>query len=139
MLLPLWILFQLGSRIHLSHEMQVQLGKPSHSCIIFMYAMLKSRDFVRENFNGNRIQTHVFFMAGTPSLQVLGLLLVTRHGRAPTCSQYSGEPSSCYFSHYFNCQQSNQEPVHPVRVDKHGFACKPTLPGSPIKRSLCNS
>ncbi len=43
-------------------------------------------DVARENFTDTCIQTrdlpvHTFFIAAVPSLQVIGLLLVTQHGR----------------------------------------------------------
>ena len=68
----------------------------------------------------------------SPSLQVFSLLLLTRHGRALTGSQYSGGPSCSCYSHSFGCQQTNPEPVHPIRVaihllDSHAPAMVPCL------------
>ena len=69
--------------------------------------------------------------------RVFGLLLLTRHGRALTGSQYSEGPSCGCYNHSFGRQQANPEPVHTIRVaihllDSHAPA---TLPGN--NQGLC--
>ena len=72
--------------------------------------------------------TNVFFIAAATS-KVLGLLLVTRHGRALTYAL--GDLVEAARSTLLIARSSNPQPVLPLKVDPHCFAYNPAQPDLP--------
>ena len=127
---------------HLSHEMWVQLGYTSHTCInlhvyndksrYYLTEILREKTLLAPGFKPAAFQPTSSSLQPLPSLQVFRPIPAYSTRRALTGSQYSGGPSCGCYSHSFGRQQTNPEPVHPIRVavhllDSHAPATVPGL------------
>ena len=81
--------------------------------------LLINGDFTRGNFSGTGLEPATFRPTSSslqPSPRFLGLLQRTGLGQALTGSQYSEVPSSDCYCQYLGHQQTNPDPVYPIRV-----------------------
>ena len=91
-----------------------------------MYTMMKSRYYLTEIsrektfpapvWNPRPSDPHLLHCSHHLPYRFLCLLQRTRHGQALTGSQYSEVPRSDCYCQYLGRQQTNPDPVYPIRV-----------------------